>query len=237
MKITALRRRGTAYGWLSTILLAVFFQCNLTTGPSHQSASGGTGSEIVGAAVYDSSSMGKIRIAKVTSLAGLLPVISGNVFCYQRLSVPDTNWVQSAAMPRVSTDSAGGFIIKDAPPGEVVVEANDGNGNSIAQIVPYVRDSTIYQIGTLAIKKTGAVVIQAQTQLPGRVRFYVGVNGTRLIIRGTKTNVDVKLDNIPCGISHTISIRVFEPIKFEKDISNIKVSPSETKILESFQIP
>jgi hypothetical protein len=236
MNATVVRHVKMTCRWLSIILFTVIFQCTLTTEPPPESSSGGTGSEIVGTAAYDSSAMGKIRIVKASSLSGLLPVISGNVFCYQRSLPPDTNWVQSAAMPRVYTDSVGGFIIKDAPPGEVVVEANDGSGNSIAQTVNIDKDSAVYQIGILAIKKTGTIAIQAQTQLPGRVRFYVGVKGTRLVVRGTKTNVEVKLDNIPCGITHTISIRVFEPIKLEIDIPNITVSSSQTQILESFQI-
>jgi hypothetical protein len=205
-------------------------------GPSERAASGGTGSEIVGTAVYDSTAMGKCLAVKAFNAGAIFPVISGNVFCYQREYVPDTNWVTSGPLPRVRTDSAGIFHIKDAPSGEVVVEANDGKGNSVVHTVTVDKDSAIYPIGVLTVKKTGAITIQAKTQLPGRVRFYVSVKGTRLVVRGSQTNVDIKLDNIPCGIQHTVSVRVYEPIYLALDIPNISVSSAATKALEAFQI-
>jgi hypothetical protein len=220
---------------LLIFLLAFGFSCTLN-GPEQTSQSGGTGSEIIGTAAYDSSGMGKSIAVKLVNAATMIPVISGNVFCYQRSAVPDTNWVRSGDSPRVRTDSDGGFVIEDAPPGEVVVEANDGKGNSSVTTVNIDRDSTKYPIGVIAVKKTGAITIKALTQLPGRVRFYVGVKGTRLVARGSQTGIDITLDNIPCDIVHTISIRVYEPISFSLDISNVSVSSTVTKALGSFQI-
>jgi hypothetical protein len=214
---------------------ALHFYCAFT-GPSENASSGGTGSEIVGTAAHDSSAVGKCLAIASSQASGFFPVKFGNIFCYQRSRVPDTNWVQSAALPRVRTDSVGGFIITDVPPGEVVVEANDGMGNSIAHSIIIDRDSAVYPIGVLTVKKTGAISIRAKTQLPGNVRFYVGVKGTRLIVRGNKTDVDVTLENIPSGIPHTISIRVYEPIYFALDISDITVLTTATRILEPFQI-
>jgi hypothetical protein len=220
--------------WLLTLFCTGLF-CTLT-GPSQSSSSGGTGSEIVGNAAYDSSAMKKCRVVAALPGAAFLPVVAGNVYCYQRSFVPDTAWSRSGTFPRVRTDSTGAFIITDAPPGEVVVEAADGMGNSLVKTITIDRDSTRYDIGVFAVKKTGAITIQAQTKLPGRVRFYVGVKGTRLVVRGSQTNIDVKLDNIPCGIPHTISIRVFEPIKFSLDIADISIAPSVTQALQAFQI-
>jgi hypothetical protein len=235
--MTIANLRALFINWLVPSLLIVSgVDCTLSTTPRGQSSSGGTGSEIVGTAARDSGSMGKIRIVNASSFSGLLPVISGNIFCYQRSALPDTNWAHSSVLPRVYTDSTGEFHIKDPPPGEVVVEANDGNGNGIARIVNIEKDSTVYPIGELVITKTGAITTQAQTQLPGRVRFYIGVEGTRLVVRGTKANVDVTLDNIPCGVSHTISIEVFEPLYVRMEIPNVTVSPSQTQKLQSFQI-
>lgn len=230
-----LYRRRSPVKTLLIFLLIVGFYCTLN-GPEQTTRSGGTGSEIIGTASYDSSAMGKSHTVKIVNAATLIPVISGNVFCYQRSAVPDTDWVRSGDLPRVRTDSIGGFIIEDAPPGEVVVEANDGKGNSIVKTVTIDRDSAKYYLGTFAVKKTGAITIKALTQLPGRVRFYVGVKGTRLVARGSQTGIDVTLDNIPCGIDHTISIRVYEPISFSLDISNVSVSSAVTNALEPFQI-
>jgi hypothetical protein len=219
----------------SFVILLPGFYCTLTN-PAESSSSGGTGSEIVGTATHDSSDMKKRTVSKVVNANTFVPVIGGDVFCYQRSFLPDTAWARSGALPRVHTDSAGGFVITDAPPGEVVVEANDGMGNSLAQTINVAHDSTRYDIGVLAVKKTGAITIQAQTKLPGRVRFYVGVKGTRLVVRGSQTNIDVKLDNVPCGMSHTISVRVYEPIHFSYDIPDISVSPAVTRTLDAFQI-
>ena len=219
---------------VSLFLCAIGLYCSLTEPES--ASSGGTGSEIVGAAAHDSSAAAKCLVIASPRSSALFPVKFGNVFCYQRSKVPDTGWAQTAALPRVRTDSAGGFVITDAPPGEVVVEANDGMGNSIVQTVTIDRDSAVYPIGVLIVKKTGAITIQAKTQLPGNVRFYVGVKGTRLIVRGNKTDVDITLENIPSGIAHTISIRVYEPIYFALDIPDISVSPAVTRILDPFQI-
>jgi hypothetical protein len=136
----------------------------------------------------------------------------------------------------VRTDDDGGFVIEDAPPGEVVVEVGDGQGNSYATTVNVDRDSAKYRVGVLPVKKTGALTIKALTNLPGRVRFYVGVKGTRLVVRGSQAGVEVRLDNVPCGMAHTVSIRVYEPISFSMDISDVAVSSAVTKALGTFQI-
>ncbi len=234
MNISAFRRHITAVQWSLIILCAVIAHC--TFGPSETASSGGTGSEIVGTAVHDSSGMGKIHVMKASSASVFSPLISGHVFCYQRSSVPETSWVRLGVVPRAHTDSSGGFVIRDAPPGEVVVEASDENNNSIVETIVIDRDSAVFPIGVLVVKKTGAITLQARTQLPGRVRFYIGVKGTRLVVRGSQTNVDITLDKIPCGIPHTISIRVYEPIRLSIDIPNITVSSSIIQALGTFQI-
>jgi len=224
--------RLTFFKALTILLCACGFNC-LSTGPSERASSGGTGSEIVGNAAYDSSAAKK---AVVRMAASLIPVVSGNVFCYQRSAVPDTDWVRAGALPRAQTDSNGFFTIHDAPPGEVVVEANDGKGSALATTVMVDKDSSRFSAGILTVKKTGSATIQAQTQLPGRIRFYVGVMGTRLVVRGSQLTTDVKLDNIPCGIAHTICVRVYEPVYYEFNITGISVSPGVVRALGSFQI-
>lgn len=217
-----------------TLFLSVCV-CGLTQ-PSQQTSSGGTGSEIVGTAANDSSVMQKRAFAKASAAPFFIPVRAGNVFCFQRSFVPDTNWARSAALPRTLTDSAGGFIINDAPPGEVMVEVNDGNGNGIVDTLSVLMDSTRYSLGTLFIKKNSAISIQAQTQLPGSVRFYIGVKGTHLIVRGSQTGMDILLNNVPSGIPHTVCIRVYEPVYLSIDIPGVTVSPSMTTVLQAFQI-
>ncbi len=230
-----MRKATVKFAALAAFIVLTGLLCTLT-GPTQNSASGGTGSEIVGTAAYDSSGAKKCLAVKAVNPTTLLPVIGGNVFCYQRSFVPDTAWAGSGVLPRVHTDSTGAFRITDAPPGVVVVEANDGMGNSLVKTVDIDRDSARYSIGVLSVKETGSISIQAQTKLPGRVRFYVGVKGTRLVVRGNQTNIDVKLDNVPCGIPHTISIRVYEPIYFALDISDVSIIPSTTQVLQAFQI-
>jgi hypothetical protein len=215
------------------ILLVSIVSC--TIAPTNQTASGGTGSEIVGNAAHDSSALHKV-LAGGSTAASFIPVVSGNVFCYQRAFVPDTNWASAAAPTRARTDSGGGFIIQDAPPGEVMVEVNDGMGNSIVNTVSVFKDSTRYSIGTLVVKKSGSISVQAQTQLSGRIRFYVGIKGTHLVARGSQTGIDVRLDNVPTGIAHTVSIRVYEPVALSLDIPNVTVSPAKNTVLEAIQI-
>lgn len=220
---------------LTLVLFVSVFSC-VTMAPTGQTASGGTGSEIVGNAARDSSALHKVISARTSAASFFIPVVSGNVFCFQRAFVPDTNWASAAALPRARTDSAGGFIIEDAPPGEVMVEVNDGIGNSIVNTISVLQDSTRYSIGTLVVKKSGSISVQAQTQLSGRIRFYVGIKGTHLVARGSQTGIDVRLDNVPTGIVHTVSIRVYEPVVLSLDIPNVTVSPSLNTVLGAFQI-
>ena len=224
--------------WLFRTALVLFisvFSC-VTMAPTGQTASGGTGSEIVGNAARDSSALHKMIAARTSTASSFIPVVSGNVFCFQRAFVPDTNWASAAALPRARTDSAGGFIIEDAPPGDVMVEVNDGNGNSIVNTISVLRDSARYSIGTLVVKKSGSISVQAQTQLSGRIRFYVGIKGTHLIARGSQTGIDVRLDNVPTGVVHTVSIRVYEPVALSLDITNVTVSPAMNTVLGAIQI-
>ena len=216
------------------ILLVSIAGCAIA--PTSQTASGGTGSEIVGNAAHDSSALHKVIAASGSTAAAFIPVVSGNVFCYQKAFVPDTNWASAAATARARTDSGGGFIIQDAPPGEVMVEVNDGMGNSIMNTVSVLKDSTRYSIGTLVVKKSGSISVQAQTKLSGRIRFYIGIKGTRLVARGSQTGVDVRLDNVPTGIVHTVSIRVYEPVTLSLDIPNVTVSPAINTVLAAIQI-
>ena len=220
---------------LTFFMLSTLLGC-VMMGPSQQTSSGGTGSEIVGTAAHDTTGAPAGVFHRQSAASRLLPVIAGNVFCYQSAFVPDTNWARSPALPRARTDTAGFFSIKDAPPGLVMVEVNDGLGNAAIDTVSILKDSTRYELGALVINKTGAISIQAQTNLSGRVRFYVGVKGTHLVVRGSQTGVAVRLDNIPCGMPQTVCIRVYEPIPFSMDIPNITVSQAATTILETFQI-
>jgi hypothetical protein len=86
------------------------------------------------------------------------------------------------------------------------------------------------------VKKSGSISVQAQTKLSGRIRFYIGIKGTRLVARGSQTGVDVRLDNVPTGIVHTVSIRVYEPVTLSLDIPNVTVSPAINTVLAAIQI-
>jgi hypothetical protein len=219
---------------LAFLIFAIITGCTLS---EPQTAQGGTGSEIVGKAQEpDSSGTSKACAIRATYARTGLPVIVGNVFAYPRLFIPDTAWATLGALPRVRTDDSGYFRIEDAPPGEVVVEANDGSGNGITHSVNVDKDSTTYDIGVLTVQKSGAIKLQATTSLPGNVRFYVGVRGTRLVVRGTQTGVDLVLDDVPSGSGYTVNIRVFEPVSLSADIPNVSVSAGLTTVLETFVI-
>ena len=211
---------------------AFMFGC-VMLGPSEEQ--GGSGSEIVGKAEYsDSGALCKSSGSAITR-ALPIPVVLGNVFCYTRSFIPDTSWV-SGAPPRAYTDSMGFFHLLDVPRGEVVVEANDGNGMGIVKTITIDRDSSLFDIGTLTVAKTGGISIQAHTQLAGRIRFYVSVKGTRCIARGTAADVDIMLENIPVGIPDTINIRVYEPVRLELNIPDIEVPSGAIRVLEAFEI-
>jgi hypothetical protein len=221
--------------WLLPALLAVaagFSGCVM--GPSEEQ--GGSGSEIVGKAEYPDSGALCKNSGSLPPRALTIPVVLGNVFCYTRSFIPDTSWVSAGALPRTYTDNLGIFHLLDVPRGEVVVEAADGKGMGIVKTINIDKDSSIFDIGTLTVAKTGGISIQAHTQLTGRIRFYVSVMGTRCIVRGTLKDIDVILDNIPAGIPHTINIRVYEPVPFSKNISNIEVPSGAIRVLEAFEI-
>lgn len=199
-----------------------------------QQTQGGTGSEIVGKAEYPDSTASHKRFALAAS-AGL-PVVLGRVFVYPSSFVPDTSWATVGAPPRVYSDSTGAFHIYDVPHGPVIVEVNDGSGKGAKDTVTIDRDSTLYDIGVLDLVPTGSAKIQAQTSLPGRVRFYISVMGTRLTVRGNQAGIDVVLSDIPAGADYTVSIRVYEPVSFTLDIPNVSISAGVTTALQTFII-
>jgi hypothetical protein len=209
-----------------------------SSGPSGQSASGGTGSEIVGKAEYPDTSAGMYKDRSLGSVTfnTFFPLVSGSIFVYPRSFVPDTSWAAVGAIPSAFTDDSGNFRAKDVPRGEVVVEASDGKGKGLVRSIVIDRDSTEYSVGVLPLMQNGAIKIQAHSLVPGRVRFYVSVRGTRLVVRGNQSDVDVTLENVPVGISHTVTIRVFEPMHLEMDISVDTLVSGVTKILQPFQI-
>ena len=221
--------------WLlltAVILAAGFFGCVM--GPSEEQ--GGSGSEIVGKAEYPDSGILCKNSARGSMPVPPIPVVRGPVFCYTRSFIPDTSWVSAGALPRANTDSLGDFHLLDVPRGEVVVEAADGKGMSIIKTININRDSSLFDIGTLTVAKTGGISIRAHTQLSGRIRFYVSVMGTRCIARGTAADVDITLDNIPTGIPHTINIRVYEPVQLVLNYTDINVTSAATMVLEAFEI-
>jgi hypothetical protein len=209
-----------------------------SSGPSGQSASGGTGSEIVGKAEYPDTAavMYKDRSNRSLTSGKSFPLVSGSIFVYPRSFVPDTSWAAVGAIPSAFTDDSGNFRAKDVPRGEVMVEASDGKGKGLVRSIVIDRDSTEYSVGVLPLMQNGAIKIQAHSLVPGRVRFYVSVRGTRLVARGNQSDVDVTLENVPVGISHTVTIRVFEPMHLEMDIPVDTLVSGVTKVLQPFQI-
>lgn len=216
---------------LSALTSALVVGC-IAMGPSDE---GGTGGEIVGKAEYPDSGVPKRFAIQKAVIATGLPVISGSIFCYPRTFIPDTSWVSAFPVPKAYTDDTGGFHIKDLPHVEVVVEASDNMGNGAVKSQIISKDS-VYNIGVLTLQKTGSVTIQGHTVLPGNVRFYVSVKGTRCIARGTQSDVDVTLTGIPSGISHTVNITVYEPIYLSLDIANVTVPAGGNVVLQTFQI-
>jgi hypothetical protein len=222
---------------LCACFCVLIFGC-FSSGPTGQSASGGTGSEIVGTAEYPDTAAGahKSRLLRSLTSKNSFPLVSGSIFVYPRSFVPDTSWAAIVALPSTVTDDSGNFRAKDVPRGEVVVEASDGTGKGLVRSIVVDRDSTIYSVGVMPLEQNGAIKIQAHSLVPGKVRFYVAVRGTRLIVRGNQSDVDVTLENVPVGISHTVNIRVFEPIYLEMDISVGAIVSGVTNVLQPFQI-
>jgi hypothetical protein len=217
-----------------SFLVAVCIGC-VPAGP--QQAQGGTGSEIVGKAEYpDSTTLQKRFVLGAPAAAAAFPVVRGKVFVYTSSFIPDTSWATTGALPRVYSDSAGAFHVYDVPHGPVIVEVNDGSGRGAKDTITIDRDSTRYDIGVLDLGPTGGAKIQAQTSLPGKVRFYVSVRGTRLTVRGNQAGVDVMLSDIPAGTDYTVSIRVYEPVYLSLDIPNVSISAGVTTALQTFTI-
>lgn len=214
--------KTAALVFLSTALLLAIalFDAGCAFAPSDDT--GGTGSEIVGKTEDSSGAHKNARLPKLMAAIGV-PVIGGRIFVYPRNFIPDTAWATRGAIPRVFTDTAGMFRVEDVPHGIVVVEGNDGNGNGIVTTVNVDKDSTTYDAGVLYLQNTGAITIQAHTSLPGLVRFYVSVEGTRCVARGTLADVDITLGDIPSGIVHTINVRVYQPIQLEKNFTGITI--------------
>lgn len=220
---------------LTALLLSIGLLDGCSFAPSDDS--GGTGSEIVGKTEYlDSTGAQKIAVLPRLTLLNGLPVIGGRIFVYPRAFIPDTSWATRGALPKAFTDTAGFFRVQDVPHGVVFIEATDGNGKGIVKTITVDQDSTTYDAGVFTLKNSGAVSIQAHTSLPGSVRFYVSVAGTRCVVRGTLADVDIVLSDIPAGIAHTINIRVYQPIKLEKNFTNINVPLGGTFALPAFDI-
>jgi hypothetical protein len=200
-------------------------------------AQGGTGSEIVGTAEYqDTGNLQKKVAFTPAPAAPVLPVVLGRVFVYTSSFMAETSWASTGTVPRAYSDSNGAFHVYDVPHGPVIVEVNDGSGRGAKDTITVARDSTRYNIGVMMLSPTGSAKIQAQTSLPGRVRFYVFVRGTRLVVRGNQAGIDVVLSDIPAGADYMLSIRVYEPVFFSLDIPNITISAGAVTTLNSFII-
>jgi hypothetical protein len=213
----------------------LIFRCGFG-GPT-QSGSGGTGTEIIGTAEYSDDGGASKTLAQGSVRARTaLPVIAGKVFIYPRFSVPDTSWSRIGALPEVYTGDNGEFHILNPPKGEVMIEVNDGSGKGSSKSWNVEQDSVIYRIGVLKVAPTGGISIQALSSLSGRLRFYVGICGTRFIARGDQTGVNVTLTDIPQGTGYVINVRVFEPVFYEFNISNVSISAGTTTVLNAIQI-
>jgi hypothetical protein len=221
------------------LLCAALFLCGcFSLSPTqHQSSTGGTGTEILGKAEYpDTTGLTKRLAPGSLSAKAALPVILGKVFVYPKTYLPDTSWFRLGAPPRVYTNDSGGFRIMDAPRGPIIIEVNDGSGKGTSKEWNVAQDSTTYDVGTLTVAPTGSISIQATTSLPGRVRFYVAVCGTRLVVRGDQAGINITMGDVPAGTGYVINVRVYEPVYLEFNVSNVNVSAGLNTILQSFTI-
>jgi len=199
-----------------------------TTGPSDdQNASGGSGSEIVGVAAYPESQDSGTQKSRGPGTLHGLPVALGPVFIFPRFSLPDTGAVVSGTLPSAYTDDEGRFRIRNVPAGTHVLEVNDNGQMGIARSITVPADSQTIDIGVLTVDTTAGVRIRVNTDLQGNLRYYLSVRGTRLVARGTQKGVDLLLDDIPTGISHTITVRIYEPLYQSFDIEEVELVPGE----------
>lgn len=209
-----------------------------STGPADDGyATGGSGTEVVGVAKYPEDTTGQGSPKRgapadaVVSTAGL-PVALGKVFIYPKSFVPGPSLL-SGATPRVHTDSTGAFRIADVPRGTLVLEVNDGSGMGIARKVVVDRDSTVIDVGTVVVKKTAALKLSIDTDIPGELLCYVGVKGTRLVSKVTDKGVDIRLGDIPTGVGHAVQITAVKPVEAHMSISVGSLVPGATKVLET----
>ncbi len=231
-----LRHLLLAVGLVSGLMLAGCF----STGPEEQ-AGGGSGSEIVGTAQYEDSSGQTKRLASAQRSARTagLPVVLGGVFAYPKSFVPDTSAATTPLLPKVYTNSSGGFRVTGVGAGIYVLEVNDGSGKGVAKSVTIPADSTVVDAGTVVVQETGAIQLSVQFSVPGSALYYISLKGTRLVARGTSAGIDLTIGDVPSGVEHTVNVRVFSPSSAagSYDVATVTVSPGLTTILSAITIP
>lgn len=211
------------------IISLVQLHCS-SLSPNETSSTGGTGSEVVGVVEYpDTEGAPKVRGAYAVSP---LPVIDGSVFINPRsyLAKPDNG----GEAPKAITRADGFFRISNVLPGEHLVYIRDSRGNAVATTITVPEDSTTVDCGTLVARKTATVSIDYTGTTPGEVLFYIDVRGTGIQLKCTGRNVGFKIDKIPTGVDHIISIRMYKPIHREFDVLPVTLVPDMVKQLESF---
>jgi hypothetical protein len=194
--------------------------------PSNQQASdGGSGSEVTGTARYaDSGSSGKVR---VSDNAAWLPVISGMVYMYPKTFEPDSSMISGNQTPKAYTGNDGSFLISHVPIGVYVVEVADGHGKAKSREVTVPDDSMVIDAGVFILESVGRIKFHVNIDLPGEVLYYVYLEGTRHVMKGTQSGIDMVLDGIPSGVTYTLTVRMVKPIPGSVSIEDVRVSAGE----------
>ncbi len=201
--------------------------------PTQQASGGGSGSEIVGVAQYPDSTNGgaKQRVSPVP-----FPVVGAPVFVFPKTSVPDTGWFERPPSPKVVTDEDGSFRVLDIPRGELYLEISDGIGNSRIRKVENFVDSQVIDIGVVDLRESGGANVTIKSLLPSTPVYYIGVKGTRFILRRSDADLDLRFDRLPSGEPLTLNIRVVSPVRFSTDLQPFRLSPNEVFTMPKVEI-
>ncbi len=228
------RRRGRpAVVCLSVLIFVMVWFLLAGCSPTQQASGGGSGSEIVGVAQYPDSTTGgaKRRVFPVP-----FPVVGAPVFVFPKTSVPDTGWFGRPPSPKVVTDEDGSFRVLDIPRGELYLEISDGSGKSRVRKVENFVDSQVIDIGVVDLRESGGANLTINSMLPSTPVYYIGVKGTRFILRRSNADLDLSFDRLPSGEPLTLNIRVVSPVQFSTDLQPFRLSPNEVLTMPRVEI-
>jgi hypothetical protein len=195
--------------------------------------SSGSGSEVVGKAEYGASSA-SLASLKISGAKAQLPVVNASVFLFQQSFQADASKSPMSYQPKVHTDSAGNFRIKEVRKGQWMIEINDGKGQSTANAFQVSGTGSRINLRTLIVNPSASLKYHIRTGLPKNteLKYSIYVLGTRFSLTGSSQKLSSQMDDLPAEVPLSIKFKLSEPYSWSKTFSVIQFPPGQVLHLD-----